>query len=223
MIRGFDYGCNMSQFCTAVDHVFNTLRPRQNCRRFTDDTFKRIFLNENVIISIKISLKFVPKGSINNNPALVQKMAWRRSDDKPIFEPMMVSLLTHICVIRPQWVHGAMCRSINVSWVNLTGIWIQLLFNTCVYILRTYWYIPIIKTYTYLTHLYHIHIVCHLSYIYNFVLKRHAKMFMCPSSKVYADLQRISSCRWLNASANALGLQQYCTNPWMWRCVVSKR
>ena len=48
-----------------------TLRPRQNGRRFADDTFKRIFLNENVRISIKISLKFVPKGPINNNPALV--------------------------------------------------------------------------------------------------------------------------------------------------------
>ena len=57
---------------------FNTLRPRQNRRRFADDTFKRIFLNENVRISIKISLKFVPKGPINNNPALVQIMAWRR-------------------------------------------------------------------------------------------------------------------------------------------------
>ena len=56
----------------------NTLRPRPNGRRFADDTFKRIFLNENVIISIKISLKFVPKGPINNNPALVQIMAWRR-------------------------------------------------------------------------------------------------------------------------------------------------
>ena len=29
------------------------------------------FMNENVRISIKISLKFVPKGPINNNPALV--------------------------------------------------------------------------------------------------------------------------------------------------------
>ena len=27
---------------------FNTLRPRQNGRHFSDDTFKRIFLNENV-------------------------------------------------------------------------------------------------------------------------------------------------------------------------------
>ena len=85
---------------------FNTLRPRQNGRRFADDTFKRIFLNENVRISIKISLKFVPKGPINNNPALVQIMAWRRSGDKPLSEPMMVILLTHICVTRPQWVNN---------------------------------------------------------------------------------------------------------------------
>ena len=30
-------------------------------------------------------------------------MAWRRSGDKPLFEPMMVSLLTHISVTRPRW------------------------------------------------------------------------------------------------------------------------
>ena len=84
---------------------FNTLRPRQNCRHFADDTFKRIFLNENVRISIKISLKFVPKGPINNIPALVQLMAWRRPGDKPLTEPMVVRLLTHICVTRPQWVN----------------------------------------------------------------------------------------------------------------------
>ena len=53
---------------------------------------------------IKISLKFVPKGPIDNIPALVQIMAWRRPGDKPLSEPMMVSLLTHICVPRPQWV-----------------------------------------------------------------------------------------------------------------------
>ena len=82
----------------------NTLRPRQNGRHFADDIFKCIFLNENVWIPIRISLKFVPKGPINNIPALVQIMAWRRSGDKPLFESMMASLLTHICVTRPQWV-----------------------------------------------------------------------------------------------------------------------
>ena len=72
---------------------------------FTDDTFKHIFMNENVRISINISLKFVPKGLINNIPALVQIMAWGRPDDKPLSEPMMVNLLTHICITRPQWVN----------------------------------------------------------------------------------------------------------------------
>ena len=83
---------------------FNTLRPRQNGRHFPDDIFKWIFLNENIWISIKISLKFVSKGPINNIPALGQIMAWRRSGDKPLSEPMIVSLPTHICVTRLHWV-----------------------------------------------------------------------------------------------------------------------
>ena len=86
---------------------FNALRPRQNGRHFADDTFKYMFLNENIIISAKILLKFVPKDPINNIPALVQIMAWRRQGDKPLSEPMMVRLLTHICVTRPQYVNEA--------------------------------------------------------------------------------------------------------------------
>ena len=98
---------NIHQGNEALPSSFgiNTLRPRQNGRRFADDTFKRIFLNDNVRISIKISLKFVPKGPIDNIPSLVQIMAWRRSGDKPLSEPMMVSLPTHICVTRTQWVN----------------------------------------------------------------------------------------------------------------------
>ena len=61
--------------------------PRQHDRHCADDTFKR---NENVWIPMKISLKFVPKGSINNIPALFQIMDWRRSGDKPLSEPMIV-------------------------------------------------------------------------------------------------------------------------------------
>ena len=89
-------------------HVFccqslNTLRPRQHGRHFADDTFRRISRNENVWISIEISLKFVRKGSINNIPALVMIMTWRRPGGKPLSGPMMVRLPTHICVARPQW------------------------------------------------------------------------------------------------------------------------
>ena len=102
-------------FAECVSHeyiisiILNTLRPGQNGRHFADDIFKCIFLNENVWTPIKISLKFVPKGRINNIPALVQIMAWRRPGDKPLSEPMMVSLPTHICVTRPQWVKSYVC------------------------------------------------------------------------------------------------------------------
>ena len=81
-----------------------TLRQGQNGRHFADDILKWIFLNENVWIPIKISLKFVPKGPINNIPALDQIMAWRRPGDKPLSELMMVRLPTHICVTRLQWI-----------------------------------------------------------------------------------------------------------------------
>ena len=78
--------------------LLNTLRPRQNGCHFADSIFNCILVNENIWIPIKISLKFVPKGSINNIPTLVQIMAWRRPGDKPLSEPMMVNLPTHICV-----------------------------------------------------------------------------------------------------------------------------
>ena len=50
---------------------------------------KCIFLNGNVRISIKISLKFIPKGPIDNKLVLVQVMAWRQTGDKPLSEPML--------------------------------------------------------------------------------------------------------------------------------------
>ena len=106
------------------EQLVNTLRARLNDRHFTDDLFKCIFLNENIWISNKISLKFVPKYLICNIPALVQIMAWRRPGDKPLSEPMMVRLPTHICVTRPQWVNFICMLSLNMkSWsITLTGI-----------------------------------------------------------------------------------------------------
>ena len=79
---------------------FKTLRPIQDGRHFADDIFKCIFLNENTWISGNISLKFVPKGQINNIPALV-----RQAGDKLLSEPIIVSLLRHVYVNRPQWVN----------------------------------------------------------------------------------------------------------------------
>ena len=55
-----------------------------------DDIFNLIFINENVWISIKISLKFVPEGPINNNTVLVQIMACCLLGDKPLSDPMLI-------------------------------------------------------------------------------------------------------------------------------------
>ena len=82
----------------------NTSRLRQDGSHFPDDSFQCVFLNENVWILIKISLKFVPQSQINNIPALDQIMACSRQGNKLLSEPIMVILLTHICVTRPQWV-----------------------------------------------------------------------------------------------------------------------
>ena len=61
----------------------------QDGRHFTNDIFKCIFLKENIYSSIKISLKFAPKGPISIIPALVHIMAWRRPGDKPLPEPLI--------------------------------------------------------------------------------------------------------------------------------------
>ena len=95
VMYGFVYPCGW----------FNTLSPRQDGRHSADDIFRCIFFNANCCILIKFSLKYVRKGPIDNNPALVQIMAWRRPGGKPLSEPTMVSLPTHICVTRPQWVN----------------------------------------------------------------------------------------------------------------------
>ena len=85
----------------------NTLRPRQNGRHFTYNIFKCIFLHENVLISIKISLKFVSKGPIDNIPASGQIMAWR----------------WHICITRPQWVNYDGISEHNINRFELTETW----------------------------------------------------------------------------------------------------
>ena len=137
-----NYLCWWEQTTNHNLTCLNTLRPRQNGRRFADDTFKRIFVNENVWIPIKISLKFVPECPNNNIPALVQIMAWRRPGDKPLSEPMMVSLTTHICITQPQWVNSLwpsdalwFQMSWHASWStlaqikSLSPVWCQAITN----------------------------------------------------------------------------------------------
>ena len=65
-------------------------------------------------------------------------MAWRRPGDKPLSEPMMVSLPTRICVTRPQWV------KVNPCPQNGPQAWIYWpVFDKCKYfswsVLKNYW------------------------------------------------------------------------------------
>ena len=83
---------------TYLPCIINTLRSRQ-----MDAISKTTFSNAlSWMKMFQFGLKFVPKGPINNIPAMVQIMAWRRPGDKPLYEPMVLSLPTHICVVRPQ-------------------------------------------------------------------------------------------------------------------------
>ena len=93
-------------FLTKITQLFDSLRPRRNRLYFADDIFKCIFLNENVLILVKISLKFIPKCPINNISELVQIMAWQWPGNTPLTQPMMVRLPTDIYVTWPQWVNG---------------------------------------------------------------------------------------------------------------------
>ena len=54
-----------------------------------DDIFKCIYMNEKLLMLTGISLKFLPKGPIDNKSALVEAMAWRRAGDKSLPEPML--------------------------------------------------------------------------------------------------------------------------------------
>ena len=72
--------------------IINTSRPRQNGHHFADNIFKCISMNEKICILIQISLKFVPRGLIDNKAALVWVKPWRQTGDKPLPESMLIQL-----------------------------------------------------------------------------------------------------------------------------------
>ena len=130
----------LSQNLGATEYTpscLNTLRQRRNGRHFPNN----FFLIENVWISIKTLLKFVPKGPIINIPALIQIMAWQRTGDKPLSEPMLVSLLTQLRVTQPQWLKTRVWDNqyykVNQTvmfWTTFYNIYIQglrMVHSTC--------------------------------------------------------------------------------------------
>ena len=89
-------------FCSGVNLLkqFNTFRLRQNGRHFADDPFKCIFLNETLRILIKMSLNFVPKGPINNIPALVQILAFTDAYMRHSASMSKVVVAAHLVILK---------------------------------------------------------------------------------------------------------------------------
>ena len=65
-------------------------------------------------IMIEISPKFDLEDPFDNNSALVQIMAWRRTGSKPLSEQTKTYLLLYICNIRPQWITSNVERSSTI-------------------------------------------------------------------------------------------------------------
>ena len=83
-------------------------------RHFADDIFRCIFVNAKFCILIKISLKFVPKGPIYNNPKLDLIMAWRRTSH--YLSQCWPDSSRHICRSRERWDEYNFCgNSINIK------------------------------------------------------------------------------------------------------------
>ena len=68
---------------------------------FADGIFACIFMNEKFCISFRISLKFVPRGPIDNKSALVKVMAWSLTGDMNQYLP---SSLMHIYGTSESWI-----------------------------------------------------------------------------------------------------------------------
>ena len=93
---------NLSRTGLSLD--INSLSSRRNKRHFADDSFICIFLTENVLIALKFSPKLL---------ALVLIITWCRPIDKPLSEPMMIILQTHLCVTWLIWIKSV-----------FSGVWI---------------------------------------------------------------------------------------------------
>ena len=72
----------------VIDDINQSPHGQDGCH-LTDDNLDEFSWMKKFCILIKISMKFVPYGLIDNSPALVQIMAWRRIGDKPLTEPLL--------------------------------------------------------------------------------------------------------------------------------------
>ena len=114
------YPCMLTCMCSNLTHS-----RRDKMATILQTTVSNAFSWMKMYAFRLMSLKFVPKGPIDNITALVQIMAWRRLGDKPLSEPMMVRLLTHICVTRSECliIHIPVCCARQQMHLNIKMHW----------------------------------------------------------------------------------------------------
>ena len=172
--------------------------------------FKCIFLNGNVCILIKMSLKFVANGPINSIPAMVQIMSWRRLGDKPLSEPMLVRLPAHICV--PTF--GIKC--LQWTWTKIYIVKTPVDGNQCTFYFMSLYEIPTVSvnnnTVKYAT--YNIVLRLH-AYVYmNFVCSRQGCVILSVPLQFYhaqGDHDRLHICMHVNQAYQII-LDRYFTH-----------
>ena len=97
-------------------------------------TFSNAFL-EWKCLNFEYSLKFIPKGPIDNNTALVQMMAWHRTGDKPLSESVMVMVgdayMRHAASMSQN-----VCCPLKVHWAILCKAYWAIMPVSCTIVLR---------------------------------------------------------------------------------------
>ena len=93
---------------------------------FSDDIFKCIYLNTNLRILIKLSLKFIPKGPIDNKSSLVKLIAYPTPSH--YLNESRHRLPTHICITRSQLIMR-LPKACSKDWFHHTQRWKKMLRN----------------------------------------------------------------------------------------------
>ena len=144
--------------------AFNTLRLRKIVVIF-QKTFSNTFSGMKVYeFWFQLHWSLFIGDPINNIPTLVQIMAWRRPGDKPLFEPITVSLLTHICHSASM---GKQCGSIwnHEPMATMDQVLTYSCIGTCHWLNQCWFYI-----------LYNLSPPKHISLKYNLKLKPFQRM-----------------------------------------------
>ena len=87
LLNIFNMGLVWGYQCTCDNYLTHWGRDKMD--NILQTAFSSVFSPRKMFDSIKISLKFVPKGLVENKPTLAQMMAWCWSGDMPLSEPMM--------------------------------------------------------------------------------------------------------------------------------------